>query len=49
LQDWRFLNWIITGDETWCILYNTQQKQQMAFTAKKEETATGHVKRQGNA
>jgi hypothetical protein len=25
-----FLNWIITGDETWCFLYDPQMKRQSA-------------------
>jgi hypothetical protein len=28
-KDGTFLNWIITGDEIWCFLYNLQLKQQL--------------------
>jgi hypothetical protein len=29
-KDRTFFNWIITGDETWCFLYNPQLKRQSA-------------------
>jgi hypothetical protein len=47
-KDGMFLNWIITGDETWCFLYDLQLKRQSAIT-KREEATTGQVKRQGTA
>jgi hypothetical protein len=27
-KDGTFLNWIVTGDETWCFLYDQQMKRQ---------------------
>jgi hypothetical protein len=29
-KDGMFLNWIMTGDETWCFLYDPQQRRQLA-------------------
>jgi hypothetical protein len=45
-----YLNWILTGDKTWCFLYNSQLKQksghlEITIITKKEEMATGWVKR----
>jgi hypothetical protein len=42
-----FPNWIMTGDETWCFLYDPQLKQQISHLeigviAKKEESTTGY-------
>jgi hypothetical protein len=52
-KDRTFLNRIITVDETWFSVRSatevTNDHLEIAIIAKKEETATGQVKRQGNA
>jgi hypothetical protein len=44
-----FPNRIITGDETWCFLYDLQQATighlEIVIITKKEETVTGQVKK----
>ena len=53
-DDPTFLNWIITGGETWCFLYDSQLKRQSAIwktavSSRQKITATRQVRRQGDA
>jgi hypothetical protein len=52
-KDGTFLNWIITGDKygVFCTIQTdvTISCLEIPIIAKKEETVTGQVKRQGNA
>jgi hypothetical protein len=53
-KDGTFINRIITGEETWVFSVQSTTEAmldqlEITIIAKKEETATGQVKRQGNA